>query len=270
MEDYYEFTILGCGSSPGVPRSNGEWGACNPKNLKNRRYRAALLIERFNKNGEKTTIVVDTGPDFRSQMIDAQVHNIDAVIYTHAHADHIHGIDDLRSYVIAQKQLMNIYADDATFKRMNDAFGYCFQTPLGSNYPPILQHNRIESYQKFTIKGQGGVVNILPVLQIHGDINSLGFRVGNVAYCTDVNEFPDKTPDYLLNLDVLIIDALQYKPHASHFSVDQALEWIKKLKPKRAILTHMHIALDYDAVMDYTPENVEPAYQGLKFRSACI
>lgn len=265
MKDRYKFTILGCGSSPGVPRANGDWGACNPNNIKNYRYRASLLIQRIAANGNKTTIVVDTGPDFRSQMVEVNVDDITSVVYTHAHADHIHGIDDLRTYAISKKQLIDIYADDATFKRLNEAFGYCFTTPKGSNYPPILKRHQITPYKELVISGPGGEIPLFPVLQIHGDIHSLGFRVGNVAYCTDVNEFPEETPAHLKKLDVLIIDALQYRPHPSHFSVDQAVEWSQKLGAKRVILTHMHIPLDYDEVSNYTPENVEPAYHGLTF-----
>ncbi|WP_295732430.1 MBL fold metallo-hydrolase [uncultured Bartonella sp.] len=265
MHDRYKFTILGCGSSPGVPRANGDWGACNPDNPKNYRYRASILIERIKENGERTTVVVDTGPDFRSQMVDHNVHEITSVVYTHPHADHIHGIDDLRTYAISQHHLMNVYADDETYQRLYEAFGYCFKTPEGSNYPPILNRKKITPYEKFTIDGKGGPITLLPVFQIHGDIHSLGFRLDNVAYCTDVNEFPEKTPKYLENLDVLIIGALQYRTHPSHFSVDQAVEWGQKLNAKRVILTHMHIALDYDEVMKYTPDNVEPAYQGLTF-----
>ena len=160
---------------------------------------------------------------------------------------------------------MNIYADDETYQRLDEAFGYCFKTPEGSNYPPILNRIKITPYNKFTIVGAGGPITLMPVLQIHGDIHSLGFRLDDVAYCTDVNAFPEETPQYLENLDVLIIGALQYRPHPSHFSVDQAVEWGKKLNAKRVILTHMHIALDYDEVTKYTPDNVEPAYQGLTF-----
>ena len=265
MKDRYKFTILGCGSSPGVPRANGDWGACNPTNPKNYRYRASLLIQRIAANGDKTTIVVDTGPDFRSQMVEANVNDITSVVYTHAHADHIHGIDDLRTYAISKKQLIDIYADDATFKRLNEAFGYCFTTPKCSNYPPILKRHQITPYKELVVSGPGGTIPLFPVLQIHGDIHSLGFRVGNVAYCTDVNEFPEETPAHLKNLDVLIIDALQYRTHPSHFSVDEAVEWSQKLGAKRVILTHMHVPLDYDEVSKYTPENVEPAYHGLTF-----
>ncbi|EJF90204.1 MBL fold metallo-hydrolase [Bartonella melophagi] len=267
MFDCYRFTILGCGSSPGVPRPNGYWGACDPNNPKNKRYRTSLLIERIDKSGKKTTVVIDTGPDFRSQMIKSHVNHLDATVYTHPHADHVHGIDDLRSYALAQKCLIDIYANAFTLKYLNESFGYCFQTPKGSNYSPILKAHLINENSEFTIQGQGGEITFNTHLQFHGAINSLGFRIGNVAYCIDVNQFPVEALQNLMDLDVLIIDSLQFKPHPSHFSVDQALHWINYLKPKRAILTHMDNSLDYNDVLNYVPPNVEPAYQGLTFKT---
>ena len=257
-------TILGCGSSPGVPRINGDWGACDPDNPKNNRRRASLLVERIGPSGGKTVVVIDTGPDFRAQMIDAKVTQLDAVLYTHAHADHIHGIDDLRTYVTDNQALMDIYATATTQARLDESFGYCFVTPEGSNYPPILKANEIDNETAFSISGAGGAINFQPLSQRHGDIESLGFRIGDVAYCTDVSAFPEGSPEKLENLDLLIIDALQYRRHASHFSLEEALEWIERLKPKRAILTHMHIPLDYETVSTQVPDHVEPAYDGMQ------
>lgn len=267
MCDQYRFTILGCGSSPGVPRPNGDWGACDPNNPKNKRYRSSLLVERIKPSGKTTTIVIDTGPDFRSQMIDARVSHLDATLYTHSHADHIHGIDDLRSYALAQKCLIDIYADRHTLEHLKNAFGYCFQTPKDSSYSPILKEHLINEDSRFIIQGEGGAISVNTHLQHHGNIYSLGFRIGNVAYCTDVSKFPEKTLSKLIGLDVLIIEALQFKSHPSHFSVDQALQWIEYLKPKQAILTHMDRSLDYDAVVNYVPYYVKPAYQGLTFET---
>lgn len=255
--------MLGCGSSPGVPRIIGDWGACDPNNPKNRRTRAAALIERIKPDGRVTRIAIDTGPDFRAQMIAARATHLDGVIYTHAHADHIHGIDDLRGYVLAQRQLIDIYADAETLGRLKQAFRYCFETPEGSSYPPIVVPHLIEPGQAFTLSGDGGLIEILPFSQVHGDIYSLGFRVGDVAYCSDVSDFPSETVPLLSGLEVLVIDALQYKPHPSHFSLSEALEWIERLKPSRAVLTHMHTPLDYEAVRWQTPKNVEPAYDGM-------
>lgn len=267
LRNRVRFTMLGCGSSPGTPRLNGDWGACDPNNAKNTRRRASLLIERFDERGNATVVVVDTGPDFRMQMIDASVSHLDAVLYTHPHADHIHGIDDLRTYVVDNHALMDIYANRLTLDRLHEAFGYCFATPKGSNYPPILRAHEIDADHPITISGPGGDIIIQPLPQIHGDIESLGFRIGNVAYCTDVSAFPERSPERLQNLDVLIIDALQYRTHVSHFSLAQALDWIEQLQPKRAILTHMHIPLDYETVLRETPDHVEPGFDGLRFEA---
>ncbi|WP_136657332.1 MBL fold metallo-hydrolase [Nitratireductor sp. XY-223] len=255
------FTLLGCGSSPGVPRVTGDWGACDPSNPKNRRLRASLLIEQTDANGKTTSVVIDTGPDFRTQMIAAGATRLDAVVYSHPHADHIHGIDDLRGFVYAQRKRIPVYADAPTMQRLREGFDYCFEKPNGSNYPPIVDGYLIENTEDpIVIDGEGGHITLLPFEQLHGDITSLGFRVGNIAYCSDVSGFPDATPPKLRDLDVLIIDALQYKPHPSHLSLSEALEWIERLKPKKAVLTHMHIPLDYDTVARETPDHVEPAY----------
>ncbi|WP_028035121.1 MBL fold metallo-hydrolase [Chelativorans sp. J32] len=263
MGDRIRLTILGCGSSPGVPRLVGDWGACDPNNPKNHRLRAAALIERIKPDGRTTRVAIDTGPDFRTQMISAAATTLDAVVYTHPHADHIHGIDDLRSYVLAQRRLMDIYADEQTLVRLKEAFRYCFETPQGSNYPPIVLPHRIDHDRPFTITGEGGPLTFTPLPQIHGDIRSLGFRVGDIAYCSDVSSFPPETPPLLQSLKLLVIDALQYRPHPSHFSLGEALEWIERLKPERAVLTHMHTPLDYEAVQRETPDNVDPAYDGM-------
>jgi phosphoribosyl 1,2-cyclic phosphate phosphodiesterase len=258
-----KFTVLGCGSSPGTPRLNGDWGNCDPHNPKNRRLRASLLVERFAPDGERTCVVIDTGPDFRQQMLAAQVRQLDGVVYTHPHADHIHGIDDLRTFVLWQKRLMDVWADNSTFERLNDAFGYCFQTPPGSGYPPILRRHPIEIGSPFEVNGPGGPIRFEPLLQTHGAIHSLGFRIGDFAYCSDVSAYPDATLEKLQGLDVLVIDALQYREHMSHFSLEQALAVIMELAPKRAFLTHMHTPLDYETVKRETPDHVEPAYDGL-------
>ncbi len=263
MADRIRLTILGCSSSPGVPRINGDWGNCDPKNPKNRRRRPAALIERINSEGGVTRAIVDTGPDFREQMLSANVTSLDAVFYTHPHADHIHGIDDLRSFALQNRELVNVYADQPTMDRLQEGFGYCFHTPKGSSYPPILQANIIDHDKPIEISGEGGVLTLVPLPQIHGNIISLGFRAGTIAYCPDISDFPKKTTKLIDNIDYLIIDALQYRYHPSHFSLDQALDWIKQLSPRKAILTHMHIPLDYDTVMRETPDNVEPAYDGM-------
>lgn len=263
MADRLRLTILGCGSSPGVPRLNGDWGNCDPANPKNRRMRAAALVERIKADGARTTVAIDTGPDFRSQMLLASVEHVDAVVYTHAHADHIHGIDDLRTFVIGRHHLMDIHADGPTMERLKQAFGYCFETPPGSSYPPILRPHLIDHDRPVVVEGEGGALAFEPLPQVHGDIVSLGFRIGRLAYCPDVSDFPAATAARLKDLDVLIIDALQYRTHPSHFSLAEALSWIEKLAPKQAVLTHMHVPLDYAVVQTETPGNVEPAFDGM-------
>jgi phosphoribosyl 1,2-cyclic phosphate phosphodiesterase len=263
MSDQLRLTILGCGSSPGTPRITGDWGNCDPANPRNRRMRTAALVERIAANGGRTTVVIDTGPDFREQMLMAAVKSIDAVVYTHPHADHIHGIDDLRGFVLDQRQLINIHADEPTMRRLREAFNYCFETPKGSSYPPIVKAHRIDHGRPVVIEGEGGTLTLEPLPQIHGDIISLGFRIGGLAYCPDISDFPDATVERLRNLDLLVIDALQYRTHPSHLSLGQALGWIETLLPRKAVLTHMHVPLDYAAVMAETPNNVEPAYDGM-------
>lgn len=263
MSDRLRLTILGCGSSPGTPRITGDWGNCDPANPRNRRMRTAALVERIAAKGGRTTVVIDTGPDFREQMLLASVKRIDAVIYTHPHADHIHGIDDLRGYVLEQRHLIDVHADQPTMQRLRQAFGYCFETPPGSSYPPIVRAHLIDHTRPVVIEGEGGALTLEPLPQIHGDIISLGFRIGGLAYCPDISDFPDATAERLRGLDVLVIDALQYNTHPSHLSLGQALGWIEKLAPKSAVLTHMHVPLDYATVMAETPDNVEPAYDGM-------
>lgn len=262
MSDRLRLTVLGCGSSPGTPRITGDWGNCDPHNPKNRRLRAALLVERVAAGGT-TRVVIDTGPDFREQMLLAKVPRLDAVVYTHPHADHIHGIDDLRGFVLEQKHRIAVHADEPTLSRLIEAFGYCFATPQGSSYPPIVVPHVIDHGRTVVIEGEGGPLAFEPLPQVHGDIVSLGFRIGDAAYCPDVSAFPESTLARMGALELLILDALQYKPHPSHLSLDQALGVIERLKPRRALLTHMHVPLDYETVRRKTPENVEPAHDGL-------
>jgi phosphoribosyl 1,2-cyclic phosphate phosphodiesterase len=261
VTDRLRFTVLGCGSSPGTPRISGDWGACDPSEPRNRRSRAAALVERIGPRGV-TRVVIDTGPDFRTQMLAAGVKRLDAVVYTHGHADHIHGIDDLRGYVLEQRDLIDIHADAPTLARLVQAFGYCFETPAGSGYPPIVRAHVIDHATTFTVAGEGGPLTITPLPQLHGDMVSLGLRVGPLAYCPDVSGFPPQTPALMRDLDLLVIDALQYQSHPSHFSLSEALAWIEKLRPRRALLTHMHVPLDYRTVLRDTPAHVEPAYDG--------
>lgn len=256
-------TILGCGSSSGVPRPALGWGACNPNNRKNRRRRCSILVEQSSGVG-KTRILVDTGPDLREQLLDADVDWLDAVMMTHEHADHTHGVDDLRSLFIRHRKRLDIYLDEATSRVMFHRFNYCFVTPPGSQYPPIANEHRIEPGHSVTVTGAGGPLTALAFLQDHGDINSLGYRFGGVAYSSDLVRLPEESLPALQHLDVWIVDALRYKPHPTHFSVDDALAWIERIRPRRAILTNLHADLDYDELAARLPPHVEPAYDGMQ------
>lgn len=259
------FTILGCGSSMGVPRVALGWGACDPNNPKNRRRRCSLLVERASVQGYRTRILVDCSPDMRLQLLDADVDWIDGVLVTHEHADHTHGIDDLRPLYVHKRRQVDVYFDEATARIMRSRFAYCFVTPPGSEYPPIASEKRLEAGKPITIKGQGGDIGALPVLQNHGDIPSLGFRFGNVAYSADVKSLPAESVAALTGLDIWIVDALRRHPHPSHFNLDEALDWISRIKPKRAILTNLHTDMDYAALCAELPANVEPAYDRMQF-----
>ena len=257
-----KFTILGCGSSMGVPRPALGWGVCDPNNPKNRRRRTSLLVERRGPEGV-TRVLVDTSPDLREQLLDAEVDWVDGVLYTHEHADHCHGIDDLRGLFIHRRKRVPVWLDERVSQVMHARFGYCFSAPPGSEYPPIVREHHMEAYRAVTIEGQGGPITALPILQEHGDITSLGFRFGPLAYSCDLKDLPPDSVTALDGLSVWIIDALRDKPHPSHLSVSEALDWIESLKPGRAILTNLHSDLDYDERHSRLPGHVEPAYDGL-------
>jgi phosphoribosyl 1,2-cyclic phosphate phosphodiesterase len=258
----FTFTILGCGSSMGVPRPALGWGACDPSNPKNRRRRTSLLIERRGPKGI-TRVLVDTSPDLREQLLDADVDWLDGVLITHEHADHIHGIDDLRPLFVRKRRRVDMYLSEKTAHLLRMRFGYCFESPPGSEYPPIVADRRLTPGEPVTIEGEGGPVTALPILQQHGDIASLGFRFGAFAYSCDLNGLPAESVAALAGLEVWVVDALRYTAHPSHLSVPDALRWIERLKPKRAILTNLHADLDYETLRRQLPSHVEPAYDGM-------
>lgn len=262
MSDVLRVTILGCGSSPGTPRITGDWGACDPANPRNRRLRASALVQRVSANGT-TNVLIDCGPDLRQQIIDTGVAHLDAVLLTHAHADHIHGIDDLRSFALDSRRVVPVHADDTTYRRLFEAFRYCFERAPDSGYPPIVVRREIYAGKASAIDGPGGPINFLPVEQTHGSIHSLGFRFGPFAYCSDVSDFPDAAVEMLRGTQHIVIDCLQYKPHPSHLTVDQALDWLQRLDASFGTFTHMHTPLDYDRLCAELPENVRPAYDGM-------
>lgn len=256
-------TILGCGSSGGVPRVAQGWGACDPANPRNNRRRCSVLLERQGGAGT-TRVLVDTSPDVRWQLIDADVRHLDGVLLTHPHADHLHGIDDLRPLVIANRKRIDIYMDEATSDVATDKFAYVFKTPEGSSYPPILNEKRLVAGEPCTVAGKGGEIEATPFDLDHGDINALGFRVGGLAYSPDLVDIPERSLPFLEDLDIWIVDALRYAPHPSHFHLDLTLQWIERMKPRRAILTNLHTDLDYETLRRDLPRNVIPAYDGMR------
>jgi phosphoribosyl 1,2-cyclic phosphate phosphodiesterase len=256
-------TILGCGSSGGVPRVGQGWGKCNPANPRNRRRRCSILVRRGGVEEEATQVLVDTGPDLREQLIDANVKRLDAVLYTHPHADHTHGIDDLRGLVIRNGRRIPAYMDEPTSRRLADKFDYIFETPQGSFYPPLMVEHRLRPGRPVTIDGPGGAIEAIPFRLDHGDMDALGFRFGKIAYTPDLHAIPPESAPFLEGLDLWIIDALRYQRHGTHLSVDQALEFVAQFGARRAILTDLHVDLDYDELQARLPENVTPAYDGM-------
>jgi phosphoribosyl 1,2-cyclic phosphate phosphodiesterase len=258
-----KLTILGCGSSGGVPRPAYGWGACDPTNPKNRRRRCSIMLERQNQS-EKTVVIIDTSPDLREQLLSAEVKRIDAVLYTHDHADHTHGIDDVRPVVLHMRRRIPLYMSKETGIILQTRFGYCFETPEGSDYPPIVEERRLVAGHETHIEGPGGTISAVPFIVRHGTIDAFGFRFGKTAYTPDLNGIPEESLEALSGLDLWIVDALRLTPHPSHFSLTEALDWIKRLKPKKAVLTNLHTDLDYNALISQLPEHVTPAYDGLQ------
>lgn len=259
-------TILGCGSSGGVPRADGNWGVCDPAEAKNRRRRCSLLVERAPRagwgQGAATTVVVDTSPDFREQAISAQMQRLDGVLFTHDHADQTHGLDDIRAFALNQRARIPTWMDDATWRRLEHRFGYIFHSTGG--YPAIGELRSLPGLGvRFEVDGPAGPIPVVAFDQEHGEIRSLGFRFGSIAYSPDVNGLPEEAFAALAGVDTWIVDALRYTWHPTHANLEQALGWIDRVKPRRAILTNMHIDLDFKQLASELPTGVEPAYDGL-------
>lgn len=261
-----EVTILGCGSSGGVPRADGDWGDCDPSDSRNRRSRCSLLVRRksVSEQEDETTILVDASPDLRLQTAAAGVRRVDGLLLSHDHADQTHGIDDLRAFFIRMRRRIPCWMDAATHASMMRRFGYIFEGEGG--YPAICEARRLPPHrQGWSIEGPSGAIPVVSFDQDHGGVRSAGFRFGPVAYSSDVVRLPDAAMAALEGVEVFIVDALRYRPHPTHASVAEALAWIAALKPRRAILTNMHIDLDYATLAAELPEGVEPAYDGLRF-----
>jgi len=259
------FTILGCGSSAGVPRPALGWGACDPSNPKNRRRRCSAMVERISENGI-TRVMIDTSPDLREQLIDANVDHIDAVFLTHEHADQTHGMDDLRSVVLHQKQRIPTYLNQSTANDITQRFSYCFESPPGSSYPPILERRSVEAGESHTIDGKGGPITLSAFWVQHGNIPALGYRISNAAYTPDLNDIPPDSFPAFEGLDLWVVDGLRYRSHPSHFCVDDALRWIERFKPRRAVITNMHADLDYVELRNKLPAGVVPGYDGMRLK----
>ena len=255
------FTILGCGSSGGVPRLCGHGGNCDPNNVKNFRKRCSLLIQRF-ENDNVTNVLIDTTPDMRQQLLDAKIGKLDAVIYTHEHADHLHGLDDLRMIVINMQKRLPVFASKQTKNSILERFGYAFKTPKGSPYPPILDMNDLT--ETLEIQGAGGPIKFTSFDVDHGNILVSAIKVNDVLYTPDISKVRNDTE--LRDLDYWILDSLRYKPHPSHVNLEQALGLIDRYKPRKAILTNLHVDLDYLTLLNETPDNVVPAHDGLQIK----
>ena len=245
-----KLTILGCGTSGGVPKMPEHWGACDPTNPKNRRLRASVLVEEAD-----TSVVVDTTPDFRAQMLAANVRKLNAVLYTHDHADHVHGIDDVRGFYQNTREKIPLYGDEQTLSVLKRRFEYIFKSQTG--YPAMCTARVISGPTKI------GALKVVPFVQVHGNGVSLGYRFGDIAYSTDVSSLPETAFEALEGVKVWVVDALRYKPHPTHSHLEQTLGWIARVKPERAILTHMTWDMDYATLLANLPSGVEPAYDGM-------
>lgn len=267
----YRATILGCGSSGGVPRVNGDWGVCDPDEPKNRRTRCSILIERWEGDAnpppesERTVILIDTSPDLREQILRTDIRHIDALFYTHEHADQSHGIDDLRAIAYSMRRIIPTYMNEATGRELFDKFEYIFQIPEGRNHPPILDKKPYLSDGEITqIKGPGGVIDVLGFDVSHGDANAIGFRAGPFGYAPDAHELSQTAYDVLHGVPCFIVDALRYHTHPTHAHADKTLQWVAQLEADRAVLTNLHIDMDYNALAKELPGRHAVAYDGQK------
>ena len=267
MNAELEITILGCGSSGGVPRADGNWGACDPHDRRNLRTRCSLLVRRSagQPDAEATSLVVDTSPDFRLQAVAAGLRRVDGVLYTHDHADQTHGIDDLRAFALAKAGRTDCWMDEATRAHLTERFGYVFEGIL--DYPAICTPLPLPPHgTRWSVDGPSGAIPVITFPQAHGPIESVGYRFGDVAYSSDVSELPEAAAPALEGLQLWILDALRWRPHPTHANVAKALEWIERFRPQRAVLTNLHVDLDYVELARQLPSGVEPAYDGWRTR----
>jgi phosphoribosyl 1,2-cyclic phosphate phosphodiesterase len=262
----FRATILGSGSSGGVPRADGAWGACDPDEPRNRRSRCSMVLRRRSNvpNAPETTVVVDASPEFRIQTAAAGVTRLDALLMTHDHADQAHGIDDIRAFALRQRARIACWMDEPTRESLLRRFGYIF---AGEGYYPAIAdvHLAPPHGRAWSVPGPSGDIPVMTFDQDHGGVRTVGYRFGGLAYSSDVVDLPSSAFEALEDLDVWIVDALRYTPHPTHAHVERALEWIARVRPRRAILTNLHIDLDYRTLKAELPEGVEPAYDGMTF-----
>ena len=252
-----KFTILGCGSSLGVPRIDGYFGKCNPKVKKNIRTRCSALININNYN-----ILFDTSPDLKSQLISNKVKNINKVFYTHSHADQTHGINELRVFYLKNKKKIPLYADKFTKKYLLKSFKYCFKNT--DHYPATLKMNILKKIHKYNFKGKKIIIRSLAVL--HGSIESKSYIINNsCAYAPDIKKINPNDIKYFKNLKFFVVDCLRYDPHPSHFNLDDVLKLVKIIKPKKTILTNLNNEIDYLQIQKKLPKGIVPAYDGMSF-----
>lgn len=258
-------TVLGCGSSGGVPRATGDWGLCDPNEPRNRRSRCGLLLQKWSGAARApehaTTVLIDTPPDLRTQLAAATPAHLDAVLISHDHADQTNGFDDLRAFFLKQRRTIPVWIDEPTRQTFMIRFGYAFRSEGG--YPAISRDGgHLAPLVPVTIDGPGGPLEILPLEQDHGFSPSLGFRAGPAAYSNDLVTMPEASFAQLEGLALWIVDALRERPHPTHSHLERTLEWIARLKPALALLTNMHVDMDYATLMARLPAGVEPAYDG--------
>lgn len=263
MSRELKVTLLGTGSSGGVPRIGNDWGVCDPDEPRNRRMRCSVLVEAFAEGAKRPTrVLIDTSPDLREQMLMTRTDALDAVVFTHDHADQTHGIDDVRVFAIRARRQLAAYMDAPTKASLASKFHYCFEGTGG--YPAILAlQPLIEPGNAFMIDGPGGEIEFLPVEQEHGRIRSLGFRVGPIAYCNDVSDLPPESISMLEGSDVFIVDALRYEPHPTHAHLEKSLGWAVQIGAKETILTNLHVDMDYRTLLGQLPDGVRPGHDGL-------
>ncbi len=261
MSKRLRITLLGSGCSTGVPRVDGYWGACDPDNPKNHRSRCSAWVTLIDDAmpALMTSVVIDTSPDLRSQVLRAGIPKVDAVLWTHDHADQTHGIDDMRAFIFGREAPIDGYMDRETHDTLMSRFGYVFKGNMG--YPPVYNPHILPPHGiRWQIEGEGGALPIVTFDQIHGPIRSVGYRIGDIAYSSDISDMPDESFAALDGVKLWVVDALRYKPHPTHSHLEKTLEWISRLRPQHAILTNLHQDMDYEMLKAQLPANIEPAF----------